>query len=126
MPTIKLHVQSEIHEDDEYGARVNQNGKHSGGPFVIQVSPKMTVEDLRLEIKVSAPLILSLCLRQSWVAKLHYTRAPLASPILAGQGRDHPRHAEARLRWKEAGRSEENPRAVSLPATHRPGPMSLP
>ena len=82
MPTIKLHVQSEIHEDDEYGARVNQNGKHSGGPFVIQVSPKMTVEDLRLQIKVSPPLILSLslCLRQSWVAKLHDTRAPLASP----------------------------------------------
>merc|ERR1712037_110396 len=57
MPTIKLHVQSEIHEDDEYGARVNQNGKHSGGPFVIQVSPKMTVEDLRLEIKDKGGII---------------------------------------------------------------------
>ena len=81
MPTIKLHVQSEIHEDDEYGARVNQNGKHSGGPFVIQVSPKMTVEDLRLEIKVSPPLILSLYLSISAKAgSLNYITRALPSP----------------------------------------------
>ena len=40
------------HKDDEYGSKRDQNGKHSGGPFVIEVTPKMTVEDLRLEIKV--------------------------------------------------------------------------
>ena len=86
MPTIKLHVQSEIHEDDEYGARVNQNGKHSGGPFVIQVSPKMTVEDLRLEIKVSPPLILSLYLSISAKAgSLNYITRALPSPPPSSQ-----------------------------------------
>jgi len=53
MPTIKLTVQSELHTEKEYGSKRDQNGKHSGGPFTIDVSPKMTIEDLRLVIKVS-------------------------------------------------------------------------
>lgn len=39
-PTIKLLVRSELHTDDEYG-----------GPFHIEVSPKMKIDDLRLLIK---------------------------------------------------------------------------
>merc|ERR1712072_1681080 len=57
MPTIKLTVRSELHKDDEYGSKRDQNGKHSGGPFVIEVTPKMTVEDLRLEIKDKGGII---------------------------------------------------------------------
>merc|ERR1711981_1290205 len=57
MPTIKINVTSELHTSDEYGAQVNQDGKHSGGPFSIDVSPKMTVEDLRLQIKEKGGII---------------------------------------------------------------------
>ena len=53
MPTITVNIKSELHTNDEYGTHVDENGKHSGGPFSIEVSPKMTIEDLRLEIKVS-------------------------------------------------------------------------
>mmetsp|Transcript_6266 Transcript_6266/g.15877 ORF Transcript_6266/g.15877 Transcript_6266/m.15877 type:complete len:101 (+) Transcript_6266:498-800(+) len=51
MPTIKLTVTSELHDADEYGSNVDSNGKHSGGPFDIDVSPKMTIQDLRMVIK---------------------------------------------------------------------------
>jgi hypothetical protein len=57
MPTIKINVTSELHTSDEYGAQVNQDGKHSGGPFSVDVSPKMTVEDLRLQIKEKGGII---------------------------------------------------------------------
>eukprot|EP01026_Neomeris_dumetosa_P042555 TRINITY_DN3550_c1_g1_i7.p3 TRINITY_DN3550_c1_g1~~TRINITY_DN3550_c1_g1_i7.p3 ORF type:complete len:211 (-),score=20.58 TRINITY_DN3550_c1_g1_i7:207-839(-) len=50
LPTIKLNVVSLLHVDDEYGINVNADGKHSGGPFTIEVSPKMRIEDLRLHI----------------------------------------------------------------------------
>ena len=49
------------HEAHEYGANVNDDGIHSGGPFWIDVSLKMRVEDLRKVIRVgfwlSAPSI---------------------------------------------------------------------
>lgn len=51
MPTIDVVVRSELHDDGEYGANVDANGKHTGGPFTVSVSPKMTVEDLRLVIR---------------------------------------------------------------------------
>ncbi|WZN58590.1 ubiquitin-like domain-containing protein [Chloropicon roscoffensis] len=57
MPTIKITVQSELHSSDEYGSKRDQNGRHSGGPFAIDVSPKMTVEDLRLVIKEKGGII---------------------------------------------------------------------
>ena len=53
MPTITLKITSELHTDDEYGTNIDRNGKHSGGSFAVEVSPKMTIEDLRLVIKVS-------------------------------------------------------------------------
>ena len=40
------------HDDSEYGEIVDKQGKHSGGPFRIDVSPKMRVEDLRKVIRV--------------------------------------------------------------------------
>lgn len=40
------------HGEDEYGAAVDGEGRHSGGPFQIQVSPKMRVEELRKVIRV--------------------------------------------------------------------------
>ena len=47
LPTISLPIMSELHTDDEYGTKVGKDGKHSGGPFVLKVSPKMRVEELR-------------------------------------------------------------------------------
>ena len=41
------------HDASEYGAEVGQDGQHQGGPFQIQVHPKMRVADLRLLIRVS-------------------------------------------------------------------------
>ena len=31
---------------------MDANGRHSGGPFYVEVSQKMTVQDLRKEIRV--------------------------------------------------------------------------
>ena len=47
LPTIDLIVQSELHSEDEYGADVDANGRHHGGPFKISVSPKMRIDELR-------------------------------------------------------------------------------
>lgn len=53
LPTIKLTVVSDLHTDDEYGAKIDvKTGQHSGGPFTIDVSPKMRVEELRKVIRV--------------------------------------------------------------------------
>ena len=41
------------HEDFEYGAEIGADGQHSGGPFFIDVSPTMRIEDVRLIIQVS-------------------------------------------------------------------------
>ena len=41
------------HEDVEYGAEIGTDGQHSGGPFFIDVSPTMRIEDVRLIIQVS-------------------------------------------------------------------------
>lgn len=41
------------HSDDEYGVHVNDKGEHYGGPFTIQVSPKMRVDEVRKVIRVS-------------------------------------------------------------------------
>lgn len=40
------------HSEDEYGAEVGPDGRHHGGPFTIEVSPKMRVEELRKVIRV--------------------------------------------------------------------------
>jgi hypothetical protein len=40
------------HEESEYGAAVGPDGRHSGGPFTMSVSPKMRIEELRLVIRV--------------------------------------------------------------------------
>jgi hypothetical protein len=55
MPTVKLTVVSELHKDEEYGSVVAADGRHSGGPFTIDVSPKMRIEELRRVIYVSSP-----------------------------------------------------------------------
>ena len=52
LPTIDLTVISELHTPEEYGITVDAKGGHSGGPFVIHVSPKMRIEDLRRVIYV--------------------------------------------------------------------------
>lgn len=44
---------SDLHDNSEYGAEVDREGRHSGGPFVINVSPKMRIEQLRCIIRVS-------------------------------------------------------------------------
>lgn len=57
MPELKLKQVSMLflqHEDFEYGAEVGADGQHSGGPFFIDVSPTMRIEDVRLIIQVSA------------------------------------------------------------------------
>ena len=54
LPTIQLTVVSELHGNEEYGERVDGKGRHSGGPFVIAVSPKMRVEELRKVIMVGS------------------------------------------------------------------------
>ncbi|KAI8471917.1 MAG: hypothetical protein J3K34DRAFT_415633 [Monoraphidium minutum] len=51
LPTITLTVVSELHDESEYGADVGPDGRHSGGPFTIEVSPKMRVEELRAIIR---------------------------------------------------------------------------
>ena len=56
-PTVRLQVRSELHSDAEYGATVDRDGKHSGGPFEIEVSTKMTVEDLRNVIRDKGGII---------------------------------------------------------------------
>jgi hypothetical protein len=40
------------HTDDEYGAKVDAQGQHSGGAFQVTVSPKMRLEELRKVIRV--------------------------------------------------------------------------
>lgn len=44
------------HTPEEYGTEVDGEGRHRGGPFAIQVSPKMRIEELRCVIRVSAGL----------------------------------------------------------------------
>ena len=44
------------HEDHQYGGEVGADGQHSGGPFFIDVSPTMRIEDLRLTIQASPSL----------------------------------------------------------------------
>lgn len=41
------------HEDLEYGTEIGADGQHFGGPFFIDVSPTMRIEDVRLIIQVS-------------------------------------------------------------------------
>jgi len=57
LPTISLPVVSELHTPEEYGTKVDKNGRHSGGPFVLKVSPKMRVEELRKVIKDTCGII---------------------------------------------------------------------
>ena len=40
------------HDSNEYGAEIQEDGQHCGGPFYIDVSPTMRIEDLRLVIQV--------------------------------------------------------------------------
>ena len=57
-PTIKLLVRSLLHTNDEYGTTVDpKTGKHSGGPFWVEVSPKMRIDDLRVVIKKASGLM---------------------------------------------------------------------
>ena len=51
------------HTAEEYGATKGPDGSHSGGPFTIQVSPKMRIEELRRVIRVGCiqAAVCSLC-----------------------------------------------------------------
>ncbi len=40
------------HGDHEYGEHVNEKGEHYGGPFTLQISPKMRIDELRKVIRV--------------------------------------------------------------------------
>ncbi|KAK2079390.1 hypothetical protein QBZ16_003081 [Prototheca wickerhamii] len=55
--TITLRVLSELHADDEYGVNVDEQGRHSGGPFDLEVSPLMRIEDLRKLIRDKSGII---------------------------------------------------------------------
>ncbi|KAI3435551.1 hypothetical protein D9Q98_001616 [Chlorella vulgaris] len=57
LPTIKLVVVSNLHTADEYGSEVGPDGLHRGGPFTIEVSPKMRVEELRIVIRDKGGII---------------------------------------------------------------------
>ncbi|KAK9832968.1 hypothetical protein WJX74_003142 [Apatococcus lobatus] len=46
LPTMSILVSSDLHTEEEYGKK-QASGKHTGGPFMIDVSPKMRIEDLR-------------------------------------------------------------------------------
>lgn len=46
------HEPREQHSEEEYGAEVGPDGRHRGGPFTIDVSPRMRVEELRNVIRV--------------------------------------------------------------------------
>ena len=46
------------HTDDEYGVNVDDQGRHSGGPFDLEVSPLMRIEDLRKLIRVGGLAVL--------------------------------------------------------------------
>lgn len=61
LPTISIPVVSELHTPEEYGEKVDKDGKHSGGPFVLKVSPKMRVEELRKVIMVRLVMSCNLC-----------------------------------------------------------------
>lgn len=67
-PTISLLVKSELHDETEYGVNVDENGRHSGGPFRIDVSPKMRIMDLRLAIKEKCGILPGL-MRFSYAGK---------------------------------------------------------
>ena len=109
------------HADDEYGVNVDEQGRHSGGPFDLEVSPLMRIEDLRKLIRVGwlaglshdglesgARLSLVGPLWRPWLVPAHTQLLPR----LAGQVRHHPRPAKAFLRRQEPGRSSAHPRPV--------------
>ncbi|KAL0023269.1 hypothetical protein WJX77_001673 [Trebouxia sp. C0004] len=51
LATIHLQVVSDLHDSNEYGPEIQEDGQHCGGPFYIDVSPTMRIEDLRLVIQ---------------------------------------------------------------------------
>ncbi|KAL3154606.1 hypothetical protein ABBQ32_014056 [Trebouxia sp. C0010 RCD-2024] len=57
LPTIHLQVVSELHDNNEYGTEVRADGQHSGGPFFIDVSPTMRIEDVRSIIQAAGGII---------------------------------------------------------------------
>ena len=88
----------------------------------------MTVEDLRLVIKVGPRDWGPKRERELTFALVVVLFRPIVTSFItrptAGEGRHHPRNAEARVRRKEVGRPEENSRAVS--AKESPAAPSLP
>lgn len=61
------------HTDEEYGEKVKPDGEHYGGPFDIQVSPTMRVEDLRKVIRDKGGIVPAL-------QKLSYASKHLDDP----------------------------------------------
>lgn len=51
MPTIRVMVRSDLHEDEEYGVHEREDGTFYGGPFFMDVPVKMRIEDLRIAIR---------------------------------------------------------------------------
>lgn len=49
------------HDDNEYGADLAADGQHTGGPFFVDVSPTMRIEDLRLIIQVDVHAYMTTC-----------------------------------------------------------------
>ena len=48
---MTLTVKSLLHDDSEYGDKIDKTGKHYGGPFKLEASPNMRVYELRKLIK---------------------------------------------------------------------------
>ncbi|GBF99372.1 hypothetical protein Rsub_12176 [Raphidocelis subcapitata] len=67
-PKMTLTIVSELHGDDEYGAAVGADGRHSGGPFVVEVAPSARIEELRLIIRDVGGVLPALC-RLSYAGK---------------------------------------------------------
>ena len=70
------------HDDNEYGSKVAADGSHHGGPFHVDVSPQMRIEDLRILIQVSNICVLCNCRQdfdQSGSNQLRCTFHPVLS-----------------------------------------------
>ena len=71
------------HDNNEYGAEIAADGEHTGGPFFIDVSPSMRIEDLRLVIQVTT----CITLKEVWFASIK--QMPGQSSRLFATMQDH-------------------------------------
>ncbi len=66
------------HDSNEYGAEIQEDGQHCGGPFYIDVSPTMRIEDLRLVIQVCDVLPADGCVVVQQLHSVSLTRSKIS------------------------------------------------